>query len=188
MGDINLIPKEYKKKGVALGVIFSKTGGIVLMLLVLSLLLSGGLFLLQKKIQKNLDEINQEIAKLESKRSGELENSIYDADKKMNLVENIFTSHIYWSKFLTKIEELVVSEVYFSESKFDIVGDQVDVVFLGNSKTYTGLARQMVAFSEDPLVEKIDLTKTTLNEDGGIDFGFSILFSKKILINELDKK
>ncbi len=187
MNDINLIPKEYKKRGIAIGTIFSKTGSIVLVLLILSLLLSGGLFLYQKKSQKNLNEINQEIEKLESKRSSELESSIYNADKKMNLVENIFTSHIYWSKFLAEIEKLVVPEVYFSESKFNIVGEQVDVILLGNATTYTGLAKQMVAFSEDKLVEKIDLTKTTLNEDGGIDFGFSILFSKKILINELEK-
>ncbi|MFH1129211.1 MAG: hypothetical protein V1686_00530 [Patescibacteria group bacterium] len=188
MTDINLIPKEYKRKGMALGTIFSKTGSIILILLILSLLTYGGFFFYKKQIQKNLDGINQEIKNLESKRSSDLEKSIYGADKKMNLVENIFKGHVYWSKFLTKIEELVVPQVYFSESKFGIVGNQVDVILSGSAKTYTGLARQMVAFSEDPSVEKIELTETTLNEDSGIDFGFSILFSKNILINELDKK
>lgn len=172
----------------ALGAIFSKTGSIVLILLVLSLLVYGGLLFYQKGIQKNLDNINQEIKNLESKRSSDLENSIYNADKKLVLVENIFKGHVYWSKFLTKIEELVVPQVYFSDSKFSVVDGQVDVTLSGNSKTYTGLARQMVAFSEDSLVEKINLTKTELSIDGGIDFGFSILFSKKILINDLKAK
>jgi len=188
MTDINLIPKEYKRKGVALGTIFSKTGSIILILLILSLLIYGGLLFYKKGIQKNLDNIDQEIKNLESKRSVESEESIYSADKKMDLVENIFTNHIYWSKFLTKIEELVVPQVYFSESNLSIVDNQVNVIFSGNAKTYTGLAQQMVAFSEDPLVEKIELTKTTLNKDGGIDFGFSILFSKNVLTNDFEKQ
>jgi hypothetical protein len=188
MTDINLIPKEYKRKGVALGAIFSKAGSIVLIFLILSLLVYGGLLFYKKGVQKNLDNIVQEIVNLEAKRSDSLEKSIYSASQKMVLVQNIFTDHVYWSKFLAKIEELVVPQVYYSASKFTIVDNQINVTFLGNAKTYTGLAKQMLAFSQDPMVQKIDLTKTTPSDGGGIDFGFSIVFSKKILINDLKTK
>jgi hypothetical protein len=185
MPEINLIPKEYKERGSGFSNIFSKTGGIILALLILSLLIFGGLLFYKNKIKTNLEDINQEITNLESKRDNSSEFSIYYADKKINLVQNLFKDHVYWSKLFVKIQELVVPEVYFSDLKSTFFEDKLEVVLTGKATTYTALAKQMTGFKEDPLVEKISLTGTTLSEAGGVDFDFSIVFKKDILISDI---
>lgn len=187
MVDINLIPKEYKKRGISLVGILSKTGGIALGLLILSLLVYGGLFFYQKNIQKELNGITQEITNIESKRDSAKEKLIVEADKKLNVVENLFKEHFYWSKLFLKIEELVDINVYFTESKFSFESEKVNISLSGNARTYTSLAQQMVSLKEDPLVEKVVVSDIALNENGGIKFNLTIAFLKKILLNEAEK-
>jgi len=181
MEEINLIPKEYKGKKADFRDIFSKTGGIVLGLLILSLLVFGGLLLYKNKIQGKLDEVKQNIVNLDAKRNSNEELAIYYADKKLNIVEGLFRNHFYWSKLFTKIQELTVPEVYFSDFKSSFLNEKLEVDLNGHARTYTALAKQMVGFKEDSSVEKISLRDTSLSEAGGIEFGFSIIFKKDIL-------
>ena len=61
MPDVNLIPTEYKKKEKGVATIFSKTGGVVLILLILSLLLYCGRFFYHNKLNQELNNIKAEI-------------------------------------------------------------------------------------------------------------------------------
>lgn len=187
MVDINLIPKEYKKRGISLAGILSKTGGITLGLLILSLLVYGGLFFYQKSVKDELGGITQEIVNLESKRDIAKEGLITEADKKLNIVENLFKEHFYWSKLFSKIEELVDASVYFMESKFSFENEKVNIIMVGSARTYTALAQQMVSFKEDPLVEKVVVSDIALNESGGIKFNLLITFSKNILLSKTEE-
>ncbi|MBU4284963.1 hypothetical protein KKF60_00680 [Patescibacteria group bacterium] len=184
MIDINLIPKEYKKRGISLAGILSKTGGIILGLLILSLLTYGGLFFYQKSVKDELKGIIQEITNLESKRDSVKEELIVGADKKLDIVENLFKEHLYWSKLFSKIEELIDINVYFSESKFSFENEKVNILLAGSARSYTALAQQMVSFKEDPLVEKVAVSDIALSEIGGVKFNLSITFSKEILLSE----
>jgi Tfp pilus assembly protein PilN len=188
MPDINLIPKEYKKRGIDLKGIFSKAVGIVLALLILSLLIYGGLLIYQKSLIQKIDNLKQATEKLESKRNETLENSIIGADQKLSSVENLFKNHFYWSELFAKIEQLVVSDVYFSDIKTVITDGKLDLTLSGNAKTYTGLARQMISFKEDALVDKVELSDLKLSATGGIDFALSVLIFKSILINQTETK
>jgi Tfp pilus assembly protein PilN len=188
MGEINLIPKEYKSKRLDIGNIFSKTGGIVLALLILSLLVFGGLLLYQNKIKTNLANIKQNILDLEAKRNSDEEAKIYNADIKLNLVEKLFKNHFYWSQLFTKIQDLVVTEVYFDDFKTSFTDKELTTNLNGNAITYTALARQMVSFKEDEMVKSISLKEMNLSDTGGIDFGFTIIFRKEILTNKIETK
>lgn len=184
MTDINLIPTEYKKKRTGLRAIFSKTVGIILALLILSLLVYGGLLIYKKSLTQDKNNVDQKLSDLESKRDNKLENAIYRADKKLTSVENLFKSHFYWSNVFVKIEQLVVPGVYFKEAKTNIADDGIGLILTGNSNTYTDLAKQMVSFGEDTIVEKVELSDIKPNESGGIEFVLSILVSEPILINQ----
>lgn len=187
MVDINLIPKEYKKRGISLAGIFSKAGGITLGLLILSLLVYGGLFFYEKKFVNESKNIQEEIINLESKRDSAKEKLIVDTDKKLDVVKDLFKNHFYWSKLFSKIEELIEANVYFSESKFSFAADKTSVVLVGSARTYTALAQQMVSFDGDPLVEKVEVADIALDETGGIRFNLSIIFSKNILLNATEE-
>ena len=188
MADINLIPTEYRQKRAGLKAIFSKTVGIILVLLILSLLIYGGLFIYKKTLTQKINDLNKSISELESKRDSKLENAIYKADKKLKSVENLFKSHLYWSDVFAKIEKLVVSSVYFTEMKINITDNTINLDLSGTSKNYTDLAQQMISFKEDEdkLIEKVELSDIKPNDIEGIDFTLSILVSEKILINQIE--
>lgn len=183
MVEVNLIPKEYKKRKERLATIFSKTGGVVLVLLILSLLLYGGLLLYQNKLNKNLDSIKKEIEILEQKIDWDKGQAIIDLDKKLGILKDLFEDHLYWSKLFSKIEELTLPEAYFSEAKLIFSGDKVNVGLFGNTLTYTALARQMKSFQEESLVEKVKVSNISLSSEGGIKFDLEVIFSKDILLN-----
>ena len=188
MPDINLIPTEYKKKGFDLGANFAKIGGIVLAFLTLSLLVYGGLFIYKRSLTRQIEDIDNKMTELESKRNNELENAIYNADKKLTTVENLFKDHFYWSKVFAKIEELAIADVYFTEAKVALDAGAINLALKGNAASYTSLARQMVSFKEEKLVEKVDLGDVKLSESGGIDFSLSVLISKAILLSQTENK
>lgn len=182
MVDVNLIPKEYRKRKEKLSAIFSKTGGIALILFILSLLFYGGLLLYQGKLSENLESIKEEVMLLDQKRDPDTEKAIIDSDKRLEVLKELFEEHFYWSKIFSKIEELVVSEAYFSQSKLSFSEEMVDVSFAGNTLTYTTLARQILSFQEESSVEKVKVSGISLSSDGGIDFNLEVVFSKDILL------
>lgn len=184
MADINLIPKEYKGRRQKISAIFSKTGGVILVLLILSLILYGGLFLYEGNLRKDLDRIKQEITLLDQKRDPDIEQAIVDLDKKLGVLEELFKNHFYWSKLFNKIEELTAPQIYFSKANSDFSDEeeQVRINLSVNALNYITVARQMLVFQEDPLVEKIRLSEISLDREGGVDFDLEINFSKEILL------
>jgi len=168
-----------------LGIIFSKTGGIILILLILGLLLYGGLLFYSQKLNKTLNDVKQSITDLDSKRSPQLEDTIIKTDKKLVLIEGLFKKHFYWSQIFGKIEELTVPQVYFSETKMSFADEKLNIIFAGSSPTYTALAQQMASFKGEPLVEEVEVSNIALSEQKGIKFDLSIIFSQNALLNPL---
>jgi len=182
MVEVNLIPKEYKEKKERIGTVFSKTGGIVLVLLILSLLLYGGLLFYQNKLNENLKDIREETINLDQRRDPETEGIIVDLDKKIEAVKGLFENHVYWSELFAKVEALTLPEVYFSGVNFEF-SDNAKLLLGGNALTYTTIARQMLSFQEDSSVEEVGISGISLSSDGGVDFDLEVIFSKDILLN-----
>ena len=182
MVDVNLLPTEYKKRKRKLGMFFSKTKGIAIILLIVSLLLYGGLFLYQNKLNQDLDNIKKELAGLDRKRDPKMEKAIADLNKTLIALEELFKSHLYWSELFDKVEELTVPQVYFSEAKFNILEENISTFFSGNALTYTALAQQIASFQGERFVKKIEVSAISLSTEGGIDFDLAIIFSKDILL------
>lgn len=182
MVDVNLIPKGYKKKKLEISTIFSKTGGVILVLIVLSLLLYGGLLIYKGKLNKNLDNVRSEIELLNQKRNPELENAIINLDKKLGILKDLFESHVYWSQLFTAIEELTITQAYFGNARLTFEDDKVNGIFSGNTLTYTALARQLLSFQEKSFTEKAKVSNISLSNEGGVDFDITVVFSKDILL------
>jgi hypothetical protein len=183
MVDINLIPREYREKKEKLKTIFSKTGGVVLILVILSLLFYGGLLLYQNKLKKNLNDIKNETLVLDSKRDLKTEKAMIDLDKKISVLKSLFENHFYWSDLFKKVGELTVPEVYFSNAKFGILTGGIELAVGGGTTTYTNLARQILSFQEDSSVEEVQVSGIALGEKG-IRFNLIIIFSKDILFKK----
>lgn len=183
MSEVDLIPKEYKKKKDKLLVFFPKIGGIILVLLILSLLFYGGLLLYENSLNKSLDKINEEIRIIDRERDLETEEKLINLDRKLGVLQDLFKNHVYWSKFFSKIEELTIPQAYFPQVSFVISGGSIKVNLSGNTLSYTTLAKQMVSFQEESSVEGVSVSGIALSNEGGVNFKLKVNFSKNVLLN-----
>jgi len=184
MNGINLVPKEYRKKTFEFSEIFSKIGGIFLILLILSLLLFGGLFFYKKGLNKELSEIKQEILILDQQRTPEIEEKIGNLNEKLKILKEIFNNHLYWSELFTRMENLALKTAYFSDIGMGFLEGELVVDLSGNALTYTALAQQMLSFQQDSAVKEIKVSNIILGNKSGVDFNLQVKFSKDILLND----
>ena len=182
MVDINLVPREYRRRKERFTKLFSKTGGWVLALLILGLLLYGGLLFYENRLNKSLENIDEQITNLDIKRNLEIEQTMIDLDRKLKVLKGMFENHLYWSKLIKKVENLTILEAYFIDGNFTLEAGSLKVNFPGNTLSYTDLARQMVSFQEESAVESVTVSNINLSKEGGISFNFEVIFSKDILL------
>lgn len=182
MTDISLIPKDYKEKKISFGAIVSKTGVLVVVLVVLSILAYGGLFFYKKSLNNQFQDLQAKIKEIREQRDREFEKKAGSLDIVLRNLNTVLEKHVYWSNTFSKVGELTVSQVSFSDFNGTIEKDgSVNVVLKGKTSGYTYLAKQMKSFSRKELVSDIKVSGITLGTEGGIEFGLNIKFSKNIL-------
>lgn len=186
MPEINLIPKKNKGSEEEILAIFSKIGKIILIFVVLSLLLGGGLLFYKKNLTNDVNLIKGDINAIDAKRDGEKENLIINFNEKISILKKLVVNHFYWSQFYSKLEKLTVPNVYFSDIKINYAEEKINITLSANASNYLGVARQMLSFQEEPLIEKVEIKGISLSEEAGVKFNFSIVFSKKILLKSDD--
>jgi len=184
MVDINLIPREYRERKLGIKAIFSKMTIIALAVLILSLLFYGGLLFYKKNLNKNLEAINQEIFELEQKRDPKTEKAMVDLDKRINILKILFENHIYWSNLFEKLQELTITQAFFTGAQVELAENVAKFSADGGTSTYTNLARQIVAFQEDSSVSSVRVGGITLDEKLGIKFSITVEFLKKTLLKD----
>lgn len=183
MPEVSLIPKEYKEKKFAFGVIFSKIGILAVVLVVFSLLVYGGLFFYKKSLSKELNELQVQIIEINEQRDEEFEKKVRSLDGALKSLKILLKNHLYWSNLFSKLEDLIVPWVSFSAFSGAIDKDgAVNLGLSGKTMGYTYLAKQMVSFSQDKLVSDIKISEITLGTEGGIEFGLDVTFEKDILL------
>lgn len=188
MAEINLVPIEYRERKEKWKKVFSKTTFAILFLVVLSLLFYGAAIIYNKKLNNNLESINQEIFILASKRMPDQEEAIIDLDARISLLKEVFQMHTYWSEVFKKIETLTMPDVYFPDAKLTLEPDKISLQFSASTNTYTSLAKQMLSFQEEPIVQKVEISNIALSEEGGIKFSLSAVFPLKTLLLNSENK
>lgn len=183
MADISLIPKEYEKRKFGFGKIFSKMGFFIPGLVVLSLLVYGGLSLYNRSLVNQLEKIQSQIVEVEKQRDIDFEKKAISLEKTLNSLKIVLKNQLYWSNLFSKLGELTVPKVSFSNFAGRVEkDDSVGVNLSGNAAGYTYLAKQMVSFSQEKSVSNVETSGITLGTEGGIEFVLNINFLKDILL------
>lgn len=182
MADISLIPKEYKA-GFNLRTIFSKTRSFVTVLILLSLLVYGGLFLYGKSLGANLEDLQNQAEELNKKRDVDFEKKVILLEKALGNLKIILKNHLYWSNLFSELGQLTVPQVSFLDFRGTIENDgSITLSLKGSIPGYTYLAKQMVSFGQEKLVSNIEVSGINLGTQGGIEFTLNINFLKDILL------
>jgi len=182
MADISLIPKKYKA-GFSFKTIFSKIGVFMTVLVLLSLLIYGGLFFYGKSLKVNLEDLKIQAEELNKKRDVDFEKEVILLEKALGNLKIVLKNHLYWSNLFSKLEQLTVPQLSFSDFRGTIESDgSISLSLEGNVPGYTYLAKQMVSLGQEELVSNIEVSSINLGTKGGIEFVLNINFLKDILL------
>lgn len=187
---MDLVPREYKKNiGQAKGISTPEASQVsfqsskillvfVLILFILSLLVFGGLYFYQIQLNKKITEIQKEIEQVEKEKDEELIEQIISSEERINILTNLFASHIKSSKLIKLIEESTLPQVRWTSLTFDTKNNSLELS--GKAADYSVLAKQITAFEESGM-KQMTISQVKLSKEGGVDFAMSMIFNGKII-------
>ena len=169
---ISLKPEEEKPKEKPQGVIL----GVVLLIVALAVIgvLWGGLYYYKTLVNSNvatlnadIDAVQEEMVKYKEARSM---NTILK--KQIENISSMLESHLCWSGFFTKLEEMTAKKVYFT----NFVGDEENssVSLEGRAESYTILGEQLAVFRDSDMVKSFEIQQARMVSEGGknyVEFG-----------------
>lgn len=80
-----------------------------------------------------------------------------DVSNKLKLVSGLLDSHIYWTKFFSKLEQYTIDEVYYTGAIAGSLGGQMTLSAVGTS--FSSPARQLIALeAADDFVSSVTIT------------------------------
>ena len=183
--EISLIPGEYKGKKRIISTLISKWSVLVIILIMLSLLIYGGLIFYKKELEKDLSSFQDVVDELNKKRDKDFEERAMSLDGALKDLKVILKNHVYWSDLFSKLETLTVPEVVFSEFDSALEKDgSIKTELKGQTAGYTYLAKQIRSFEQEQVISGVEIEKISLGTEGGIEFNMTVIFEKDVLLKE----
>lgn len=186
--DVNLIPEDVlvklepkaklKQLGLVLGVLIILVGSSYGYLLYKQSQISGKI----EGVKKEIASVEQEIIGLESVRK-----EASSIKKKVDSINLILNSHIYWSQFLTLLEQYTLPKVYYTNLAGNVAGK---VTLTAKAPDLKTLSNQYVIFQNaEDFVESVVIENavTSAKEEGGesVDFSISLTIKPEIFYKKM---
>jgi len=163
--DVNLIPSQYRffpsfKKRRVITIVFSAC--------LLAFVLDIGVFFVldhfKRQELQTAKRLDFEIHDLESKLEvfENLRSETESLRFKMDFTELVLDQHIHWSEVLKFLENHTIPTVYYSK----LVGSTSGVSLTAYALDFESLARQLLAFEKQDLVEEVNVSNINLVEIG----------------------
>lgn len=142
---------------------------IVFVFVLLTFLFSAALYWAMHFYQLKIKSQNDFI--LENIESLKKEIAIYEEDKieaekvqgQLQAIENLLTSHLYWTKFFGSLEKNTIPDVYYSNF---VASSNGAVSLSAVSKNFSSVAEQLVSFEEaKDLVKEVNITSASAQID-----------------------
>ncbi len=186
MDDIKLMPGKYQEEqkkssgrfvpnfskinlqelgGGILGML-SKWSGIMLIVFIILVLISLGLWGYRLSLQSQEKQLSQEIEQLQGQRNLTLEGDFKEIKKGIDNLKKLLADHIYPTRIFDMIEDLVLPEVYFTQVQVDLIEGKLDLK--ANAKDYTTLAKQIVVLGDDSRISDIEVNSADMDQSGQV--------------------
>lgn len=189
---IKLMPGEYTRQGGKKTVLttaeslfgFLEPKANLLMvvsviLLLLSILASLGLWWYKTDINKQIGIVTSQIDELRLQRDPDLESKLMELDRNIKKLDEILEARIYPVNIFKILEDLALPEAYFSDFSVDL--DESTISINVEALSYAKLAEQMVVFEKDPRISSFDFSGINLNDTGGAGSAFQLVIEPDLL-------
>jgi len=140
--------------------------GLSVSLLIIVILATFGLWGYKNNLIKEKENLENRMMELEGQRDLDLEANFMNLKKGIESFKNILKTHIYPSYLFEMLEELTLPRVRFVEFAADL--SQAKITLTSEAVSYNILAKQIVAFEQDPRIKKVELSTVGLEDTGGV--------------------
>ena len=151
--------------------------GIVCLALIL--VLAGSYFylnILTGKITKEIQDKEEALKITPSQKS--LEDNLSLTGNKIDQFADLASKHRKVANIFTFIENTCLPNIQFSDFNFDIAKETVNIS--GQTDSFVALGQELNILKQEALIKKINLSGVSINDEGTVDFTFSIIFSPDI--------
>ncbi len=133
-----------------------------------------------QKMEEETVTLEATLAKQTTPQQKALEQDVLSNQRRMQDFPVLLSAHRVGSEFFRRLEALTHPNVVFSLVKVSpIVGD---ASISGTADNFESLAQQLVIFNEaEGFANSIDLSKIVLNNEGRVDFTFSMILNPQLL-------
>lgn len=171
----SFIPKETipgKSGGVSDKSIINFLG---VLLLILSILASVGLFVYKGMLSSELEELKSNLALAESSIDKKAVDEIITFNKKLNLIRGVLEKHQASSNFLTVLSSSTVSGVSFDEFRYNYLNTGgLEVNLRGKASNYSTLALQEDVLSGVKEIKSAKFSNLTASDKNLIGFELAL--------------
>ena len=160
---------------------------IVIFILVLSL--AGGVFLWERLVRQNIDDINVRLAKAKEAFDPALVSEFTRLDNRIESSKKILGSHLSASTIFALLEKLTLVNLAFDDFSYSTdVDGAVKVEMRGEARSFNTIALESDAFTKSPFIRNPIFSNLNLDSSGNVIFTFNasldpslISYSKNVL-------
>jgi len=171
---IEIIPKKTEVKLAVADILFN----LSLILLVILVLSYFALGYFQKKSAVALKNIENIISQEETSEVGALKKKVFGYQEKIEAVSSLLASHQTSRNFFTRLEDLTLPEVFFSELDLDV--GQSRASLSGKTENFESLSQQLSIFRNGEFVKEVNLRKISIGKEGKVEFTIDISFDSQM--------
>lgn len=162
--------------------IFSYESILFYFSLVMLIAVVGGFFYFNYMLQKTDEEIktlDETLAKQKTKEQKALEDEVLSNKQRLQDFPLLLESHKVVTEFFRRLEGRTHPKVVFDLVKISPVEGSVDLS--GKADSFESLGQQLIIFKTSPeIIQKVELSKINLNNEGKVDFAFALVINPKI--------
>ena len=137
---------------------------------VISMIITGGLWFYQSAKADSHAKLSAEIIIKtdEIDKNIDIVNSVTTVSRQISNISKLLDGHIYWSKALGRMENLLSPQIQIDSLIGDITSGEISLKAL--SPSYTVIAKQIASFVSEPLIKDVSLGEITTQTSGKLEF------------------
>ncbi len=163
-------------RGIGLGLLVS---GLILLI---SLGLLGGVYFYKQSLQNGVNDESANLARAKKAFEPALFNEINNLKNSIDASKQILAQHDASSKILKLVGDLTLKDVAFTTFTYVVSNKAVNIVMIGDAKSYTAIALQAKLFEDSDFIDSVAFSDLSLKEAGKVNFNITFNVSPDFLI------
>lgn len=152
---------------------FSILKAASVLLFVLVIVASGGLFVYESRLVKNIDSSKVKLVKAKKNFDSPENQKILLASNQLKSIKGLLNNHVVVSPLFQLLEEHTLPTVRLTDFEFKKEGGVMSVVVTAESQSYASLAQQSRILSEVASLKEIVFDDITLTGTGTVETSFT---------------